>query len=59
MADMGQPGPKVSNRSGDVLESDVIGGWFMNRPGVFYVIVIALTIILGVIGMALYACGMR
>lgn len=31
----------------------------MNRPFIFYVIVIALTIILGVIGMALYACGVR
>lgn len=31
----------------------------MNRPFIFYVIVIALTIILGVIGMALYACGVQ
>lgn len=29
----------------------------MSRHFVFYVIVAALTIILGVIGMALYACG--
>ena len=31
----------------------------MNRPGVFYVIVVALTIVLVVIGMALYACGVK
>lgn len=31
----------------------------MNRPGVFYVIVAAVAIVLVVIGMALFACGMR
>lgn len=31
----------------------------MNRPGVFYVIVVALTIIIGMIGYTLYACGVR
>lgn len=34
-------------------------GLHMNRPGVFYVIVVALTIVLVVIGMALYACGVK
>lgn len=29
----------------------------MNRPAVFYVIVAALTIVLGMIGLALYSCG--
>lgn len=31
----------------------------MSRHFVFYVIVAALTIILGMIGIALHACGMR
>lgn len=31
----------------------------MSRPAVFYIIVFALTIVLVVIGMALYACGVR
>lgn len=31
----------------------------MNSRFLFYVIVAALTIILGVIGMALYACGVQ
>lgn len=31
----------------------------MNCHFIFYVIVAALTIVLGVIGLALYACGVR
>ena len=31
----------------------------MNRPFVFYAIVAALGIVLGVIGVALYACGVK
>lgn len=31
----------------------------MNRPGVFYVIVAAITIVLVVNGFAIYSCGMR
>lgn len=31
----------------------------MSRPGVFYIIVGALTIVLGVIAMALYTCGVQ
>lgn len=31
----------------------------MNRPGVFYVIVIAIAIVLAVNGLAIYSCGVR
>lgn len=31
----------------------------MSRPAVFYIIVFALIVVLVVIGMALYACGVR
>ena len=35
------------------------GADIMSRHFVFYVIVAGLTIVLGVIGMALYACGVK
>lgn len=31
----------------------------MNRPILFYIIVVALAIILGMIGLAIYTCGIK
>lgn len=47
----------IPRRTGIVRRVFTGGAGLVNRPGVFYVIVVALTIVLGMIGLALYACG--